>query len=124
VADSDQPLTEPRSSIAGLSDGPLDHSWLDDGRGVLSCVAGSQHSARGVAACPYYLRDDVVNALPPRLRPAQSHVTEGSLSYHHAIYHKISRLYAPQSWSEVVGILAVSHSVQPAAWSLYSVIDA
>lgn len=52
---------------------PTDHGRVDNQGGVLSCIAGDLHSATTVVACPYYLRRDVLDALPasilPRWRP-------------------------------------------------------
>jgi hypothetical protein len=49
--------------LPGLDAGPVDHAWLDNGHGILSCVAGHRHASDAVAVCPFYLRADVVDTI-------------------------------------------------------------
>ena len=54
--------------LPGLDAGPVDHAWLDNGHGILSCVAGHRHAPDAVAVCPSYLRADVVDTISDELR--------------------------------------------------------
>jgi hypothetical protein len=106
------PLPLGCGSIAG------DHGWVDDGMGVLSCVAGDEYSATQVVACPYYLRHDVVARLPGAIRAGRSTVT-----WNGHCYYKITQLADPQNWRALVAALPIEHGVRPFAWSLFSGVD-
>jgi hypothetical protein len=97
---------------------PGDHGWVDDGHGVLSCVAGDAHSPSQVVACPYYLRRDIAERLPGAdLRQGPSLTWEGHPHY------KIAQLAPPRSWSSLVQALPARHGVRPLRWSLFSSVQ-
>jgi hypothetical protein len=97
----------------------VDHAWIDNGRGVLSCIAGSQHSQAAAVVCPYYLRADVVKALAPQLA---AHTP--SLTWRGDRYVKITRLCTPAHWVRLVAALPADHGLHPMAWSLLTSLDA
>lgn len=97
---------------------PGDHGWVDDGHGVLSCVAGDAHPPSQVVACPYYLRSDVAEHLPGvDLRQGPSLTWKGHPHY------KIAQLAPPRSWSGLVRALHARHGVRPLRWSLFSTVQ-
>lgn len=100
----------------GLPRGPVDHAWVDDGHGVLSCVAGHQHSAAEIVACPYYFRSDVVEALgsPP---------AAASLTLRGERYAKITEIAGAVGWAQLVAALPARHGLRSCSWSLFSRID-
>jgi len=103
---------------------PVDHGWLDDGHGVLSCVAGDEHTPTAIAACPYYLRTDVVAALDQLARPLWTPDLTPTLLWRGEPYHKITRLAGPQTWPRLVTALPATHGLRRLAWSLFSELDA
>lgn len=99
---------------------PTDHGWINDGHGVLSCVAGDQHTTTRAVACPYYLRTDVVAGLPPGL--TRTPEARPALARPDGLYHKITELAAPADWPALVAALNCRHRLQPLAWSLFSAV--
>jgi hypothetical protein len=110
-----RPGTPPRRA------GPLDHAWLDNGHGVLSCVAGRRHAPNAIAACPYYLRHDVAAGLPAPFRPTIRSLAP--LVLHDGPYHKITALAPPARWRDLVASLPGHHGLRPCAWSTISAIE-
>lgn len=100
---------------------PVDHSWVDDGLGVLSCVAGDEHTTDVLAVCPYYLREDVVGRLArrhPLTAPREPTVTRAD-----GRFHKISDLTGPEGWSRLIGHLPPEHGLHPLRWSLFTGLE-
>jgi hypothetical protein len=96
---------------------PRDHGWVDDGLGVLSCVAGDEHTPTHLVACPYYLRQDVAARLPGADLTGPATVTwKGQPHY------KMAYLARPQSWRTLIGALDPRHRVRPLPWSLFSAV--
>lgn len=77
-----------------------DHGWVDDGLGILSCVAGHEQSATQLVACPYYLSHDVVTRLPGAVPEGRPTVT-----WKGHRYYKITQLASPQDWGTLVARL-------------------
>jgi hypothetical protein len=102
---------------------PLDHAWFDNGHGILSCVAGHEHAPDTIAACPYYLRSDVVEKLPARFRPGARTASAQPLRYRGSSYHKVTSLAPPQRWRELVAALPPHHRLRPCTWSTISAVD-
>jgi hypothetical protein len=100
-------------------DALVDHAWIDDGRGVLSCTAGSQHSQAMAVVCPYYLRSDVVQAVAPQVA---AHTA--SLTWRGDRYVKITQLCAPGQWARLIAAASPEHGLHSMAWSLLTGLDA
>ena len=96
----------------------VDHAWLDNGQGVLTCVAGSQHTRELAAGCPYYFRGDLAAQLTPGSRPSR-----GGLHYRGAWYVKVTHLAAPGRWHDLIAQLPPAHGLSPLPCSLLSALD-
>jgi hypothetical protein len=97
----------------------VDHAWIDNGRGVLSCVAGEQHTQATAVVCPYYLRTDLADALAPQRLPH-----DPTLTWRGEGYVKVTRLCAPAHWTRLVAGLPTEHGLRPMAWSLLTGLGA
>ncbi|MGF1647544.1 MAG: hypothetical protein ACFCVF_11590 [Kineosporiaceae bacterium] len=116
----ERPHGLPVAALARTSGEVLDHGWVDDGAGVLSCIAGDHHSADQLVACPYYLRGDIVRRL---VRHGFELAGPPSVRRRDGGYTKITALAGPARWRELVAALTPEHGVQPLAWSLFSSVD-
>jgi len=96
-----------------------DHGWIDDGGGVLSCIAGDLHTPTRAAVCPYYLRADIVAALPDH----RGVPPEPALRWHGDAYYKISQLCQPSGWRQLIAALPTVHQLRPLPWSLFTALD-
>lgn len=121
--DGDGRVTDARSwvGLPELNAGPVDHAWLDNGHGVLSCVAGHRHASDAIAVCPFYLRSDVVDTIPGHLR-AGPELPE-PVRYRWSRYFKITALIRPEHWHDFVASLPAHHGLRPCAWSVFSIQD-
>lgn len=100
------------------ADALVDHAWIDNGQGVLSCAAGNRHSPVTAVVCPYYLRTDVVALLGIPFTQGKS-----SLRWRGDRYVKITRLCAPTDWASLIAALPIGHGLRPMAWSLLTGLD-
>lgn len=107
-------------TASAASTAAVDHGWIDDGAGILSCVAGDDHTVDRLAVCPYYLRQDVVDRLT---RSGFRATGPATVRRHGASYTKITALAGPAHWRQLVAALPTLHGLQTLAWSLFSGLD-
>jgi hypothetical protein len=100
----------------------IDHTYLDNGRGVLFCVAGSCHTPALVVGCPYYLRDDIVDQLGATVRSRPGRGAR-PLVYGGQAYFKISLLAAPGDWGHLLARLDPAHGIDPLPTPLLATLD-
>ncbi|MGH3630323.1 MAG: hypothetical protein ACRDRL_23130, partial [Sciscionella sp.] len=100
----------------------VDHAWIDNGLGLLSCVGGNRHSSDTAVVCPYYLRSDIAAALAPRLARTTG-TAHGTVPWRGERYVKITQLCPPSRWASLLAALPTDHGLRPMAWSLFTGLD-
>lgn len=109
-------------TLPGLPWGPVDHAWVDDGHGILSCVAGHEHAPDQLAVCPYYLRHDVLEGLPTHVR-TRWQPDHPSLAMRGERYTKITEVSDVGGWATLIDALPARHGLRSCAWSVFSALQ-